>query len=45
MNERDRLLMCEEKAGTDFTSLLCTGGGRVAIGNVEVSFSLLALWL
>lgn len=49
MNERDSLLTCEEKAGTDFTSLLCicqnTGGRRVAIGNVKVSFSLPALWL
>lgn len=37
------------KAGTDFTSLLCicqnTGRGCAAIGNVEVSFSLPALWL
>ena len=49
MNERDRLLTCEDKAGTDFSSLLCicqnASGGRVAIGNVEVSFSLPALWL
>lgn len=49
MNKRDRLLTCEEKEGTDFISLLCicqnTGRGRVAIGNVEVSFSLPALWL
>lgn len=48
VNERDSLLTCEEKAGMDFASLLCisqnTGGGRVAIGNVEVSFSLPALW-
>lgn len=50
LNEGDSLLTCEgKKAGMDFASLLCicqnSGRGRVAIGNVEGSFSPAALWL